>query len=130
MHEDGTHPANADPVRAGLTGRCPRCGRGQLFDGFLTTAPNCASCGLDFSFIDAGDGPAVFVMLIVGFVVCGLALWVEVVWSPSLLVHFLIWIPLALLLCLPLLRGLKGLLIALQFKHSAAEGRIDTHDRD
>ena len=115
----------ADPARAGLLGRCPRCGEGKLFSGFLTVAPRCTRCDLDFAFIDSGDGPAVFVILIIGFVVCGLALWVEVSFNPPLWVHFLLWLPAILALALPLLRGLKGLMIALQYKHRAAEGRID-----
>ena len=65
-----------EPIAAGLKGCCPRCGKGKLFSGFLTVAPRCENCGLDFSFADAADGPAIFVMLIIGFVVVGLALWV------------------------------------------------------
>ena len=122
------HPSSqvaADPARAGLLGGCPRCGEGKLFAGFLTVAPRCTRCDLDFAFIDTGDGPAVFVILIIGFVVCGLALWVEVAFNPPLWVHLLLWLPLILGLALPLLRALKGLMIALQYKHRAAEGRID-----
>jgi uncharacterized protein (DUF983 family) len=114
-----------DSARAGLLGRCPRCGEGRLFSGFLTVAPRCKNCDLDYAFIDSGDGPAVFVILIIGFVVCGLALWVEVAFNPPLWVHLLLWLPLILALALPLLRALKGLMIALQYKHRAAEGRID-----
>jgi uncharacterized protein (DUF983 family) len=120
-HDLGT----VDSARAGLLGRCPRCGEGRLFSGFLTVAPRCKNCDLDYAFIDSGDGPAVFVILIIGFVVCGLALWVEVAFNPPLWVHLLLWLPLILALALPLLRALKGLMIALQYKHRAAEGRID-----
>lgn len=118
-------PRQVDPARAGLLGRCPRCGEGKLFAGFLTVAPRCSNCDLDFAFIDSGDGPAVFVILIIGFVVCGLALWVEVSFNPPLWVHLVIWLPLILALALPLLRALKGLMIGLQYKHRAAEGRLD-----
>jgi uncharacterized protein (DUF983 family) len=120
-HDLGT----VDPARAGLLGRCPRCGEGRLFSGFLTVAPRCKNCDLDYAFIGSGDGPAVFVILIIGFVVCGLALWVEVAFNPPLWVHLLLWLPLILALALPLLRALKGLMIALQYKHRAADGRID-----
>ena len=82
-------------------------------------------CGLDFSFADAADGPAIFVMLIIGFVVVGLALWVEVSYGPPLWLHFLLWIPLTLVLCLPSLRLIKGVLITLQYANKAAEGRLD-----
>lgn len=125
MSDHPSHHVAADPVRAGLLGRCPRCGEGKLFAGFLTVAPRCTRCDLDFAFIDSGDGPAVFVILIIGFVVCGLALWVEVAFNPPLWVHFVLWLPAILALALPLLRALKGLMIALQYKHRAAEGRID-----
>lgn len=125
MSENRPHQALTDPTRAGLLGRCPRCGEGKLFAGFLTVAPRCSNCDLDYAFIDSGDGPAVFVILIIGFVVCGLALWVEVSFNPPLWVHLVLWLPLILALALPLLRALKGLMFALQYKHRAAEGRLD-----
>lgn len=114
-----------DALRAGVTGRCPRCGQGRLFAGFLTVAPSCNVCDLDYGFADAGDGPAVFVILIVGFIVVGLALWMEVTLSPALWVHFLLWIPLTLVLSLGALRIIKGLLITYQFRNRAEEGRLD-----
>ncbi|MCR4266749.1 DUF983 domain-containing protein [Nitratireductor sp. ZSWI3] len=114
-----------DPVSAGLGGRCPRCGEGRLFSGFLTVGRRCGNCGLDYGFADAGDGPAVFVILIIGFIVVGLALWMEVTLSPPLWVHFLLWIPLTLVLALTALRLIKGLLIALQYRNKAAEGKLD-----
>ena len=77
--------------------RCPRCGKGKLFDGFLTLAPRCEACGLDYSFVDAGDGPAVFVMFIAGFIVVGSALVVEVMYEPPYWVHAVLWLPLILL---------------------------------
>ena len=117
--------APVDPVKAGLFGRCPRCGEGRLFDGFLTVGERCGNCRLDYSFADAGDGPAVFVILIIGFVVVGLALWMEVSLNPPLWLHFLLWIPLTLVLSLTALRLIKGLLIVLQYRNKAAEGRLD-----
>ena len=126
MAEDPRYYAEADPVKAATRGRCPRCGEGKLFAGFLTLAKRCSHCGLDYEFADSGDGPAVFVILIIGFVVCGLALWLEVSLSPPLWVHFLLWVPLTLILCLPLLRILKGTMIGLQYKNHAAEGRLSS----
>ena len=121
---DADHP-RANPVEAGLRGRCPRCGKGRLFSGLLAVRSGCDVCGLDYAFADAADGPAVFAILFVGFVVVGLALWLEVSYDPPLWLHFVIWIPLTVLLCLPALRLLKGVLIALQFANRAAEGRLD-----
>lgn len=117
--------APVDPTRAGLAGRCPRCGEGKLFKGFLAVGDSCSNCRLDYSFADAGDGPAVFVILIIGFIVVGLALWMEVSVNPPLWVHFMLWIPLTLILSLSALRLLKGLLIVLQYRNKAAEGRLE-----
>ena len=75
------------PCATGLAGRCPRCGEGKLFDGFLKLRPRCDACGLDFSFADSADGPAVFIMLIAGFVVLALALCVEITYEPPIWLH-------------------------------------------
>ncbi|MDR3465253.1 MAG: DUF983 domain-containing protein [Xanthobacteraceae bacterium] len=115
---------SVSPYVAGLTCRCPRCGKGKLFDGFLALAPRCDRCGLDYAFIDAGDGPAIFVMLIAGFIVVAAALVVEVKYQPPLWVHAALWGPLILATTLLPLRLMKALLIALQFHHRAAEGRL------
>ena len=115
-----------DPISAGLAGRCPRCGEGRLFSGFLTIGKRCSNCGLDYSFADAGDGPAVFVILIIGFIVVGLALWLEVSFNPPLWLHFLLWVPLTLVLSLTSLRLIKGVLVTLQYRNKAAEGRLDS----
>ena len=115
-------------VARGLTGRCPRCGEGRLFAGFLTVRPSCEACGLDYAFADAGDGPAVFVILIAGFIVAGSALIAEVLYQPPLWAHALLWGPLAVIVCVGPLRPLKGLLIALQYHFQAAEGRLERKD--
>jgi uncharacterized protein (DUF983 family) len=112
-------------VVTGLSGRCPRCGRGKLFAGFLALRRQCEQCGLDFSFADSADGPAFFVMFISGFIVAGSALIVEVLYAPPYWVHALLWGPLILLTTLAPLRPVKGLLIALQYHHKAAEGRLE-----
>jgi uncharacterized protein (DUF983 family) len=96
-----------------------------LFSGLLKVAPRCEVCDLDYSFADAGDGPAVFVILIIGFIVVGLALWMEVSFNPPLWLHFLLWIPLTVVLSLSGLRLIKGVLITLQYANRAAEGRLD-----
>ena len=128
MPEDTALHAPVDAARSAMLGRCPQCGGGKLFDGYLRLAPRCTHCGLDYAFIDAGDGPAVFVILFIGFIVVGLALFVEVSYGPPLWVHLLLWLPLTLALCLPLLRILKGLMIGLQYKNHAAEGRLGGDD--
>lgn len=93
--------------------------------GFLQTADHCKVCGLDFKFIDSGDGPAVFVILIVGFLVVGLALLMEVLWQPPLWLQMLILGPLTIGLSLGMIRPLKGWLIARQYQMKAAEGRVE-----
>ena len=123
-----TIPAKAggpSVVYASLLGRCPRCGNGKLFGGFLDIAPACSACGLDFSHFEAGDGPAVFVILIVGAIVAGGALVTEVRFHPPYWVHALIWLPAIIILSLGLLRPLKAGLIVLQYKHRAEEGRLE-----
>lgn len=108
---------------ASLMARCPRCGRGGLFAGYLSVARACKSCGLDYSGFEAGDGPAVFAILIVGAIVTGGALITEVAFQPPYWVHALIWGPMLLILTFGLLRPLKAGLIVLQYKHRAEEGR-------
>ncbi len=125
MPQDEAHYPPQDAVATGLCGHCPRCGNGRLFDGLLKVRPRCTACGLDYAFADAGDGPAVFVMLLVGFLVVGFALWFEFTFHPPVWLHFFITLPFAVIVCLGSLRALKGLLIALQYKHNASEGRID-----
>jgi uncharacterized protein (DUF983 family) len=119
-----SHIKPPNPILAGLACRCPRCGKGKMFSGFLGLKPSCEACGLDYSFIDAGDGPAVFVILFSGFVVVGAALVVELRYAPPLWVHAVLWVPLILLTTLVPLRAMKGVLIALQYHHKAAEGRL------
>lgn len=122
---DPAHYPPVDPIRAGLAARCPRCGDGALFAGFLAMRDHCPKCDLDYAFADSGDGPAAFVILIIGFIVVGLALYVEVSYQPPLWLHFLFWIPLAIGLSLWAMRLAKGMLITLQYSNKAAEGRLD-----
>lgn len=112
------------PYVAGLTCRCPRCGKGRLFKGFLTIEKRCDNCGLDYGFVDSGDGPAIFVIFVVGFVVIGLAVVTEAIFHPAPYVHLMLWIPATLILSIALLRPFKATLIALQYHHRAEEGRL------
>lgn len=105
------------PVRAGLLCRCPRCGEGPLYDGYLKIRAACARCGLDFAFLDSGDGPAVFVIFILGAVVVGLALAVETLIGPPLWVHAVLWSLVTLAGALAMLPPFKAVLVALQYRH-------------
>jgi len=111
------HYPPISPFRAGLLCRCPRCGEGRVFRGFLTVAERCAVCGLALSRHDVGDGPAVFVILILGFLVVGLAILVEAKAAPPLWVHAVVWPPFILIMAIAMLRPLKAILLALQFRH-------------
>jgi uncharacterized protein (DUF983 family) len=104
---------------------CPRCGNGRLFDGFLALKPSCQSCGLSYDFADAGDGPAVFVILGAGAAMAALILWTEVTYEPPIWLHMVVFLPLTLVVCLAMLRPLKAALIHRQYATRAAEGRID-----
>ena len=108
----------------GLKGKCPRCGCGNLFKGFLSVADNCSSCGLGFEFADAGDGATWFVMFVASAVTLGAVLWVEFTFQPAYWVHGLVAIPLAIGLPLLLLGPGKAILINQQYKTNAAPGKI------
>jgi uncharacterized protein (DUF983 family) len=112
------------PISRGLACRCPRCGQDKVFAGFLTLKPRCERCGLDYSFADAADGPAVFVIFLSGFIVVFAALVVEFVFEPPYWVHAVLWLPLILVTTLLPLRPMKSLMVALQYHHKAAEGRL------
>ncbi len=104
-------------LRAAIGCRCPRCGRGALFEGILQVRPICAVCGLDFSAEDAGDGPAVFVILVLGLIVVALAAFVEIEFSPPIWLHLMLWTPLIVVGAIAMLRPFKAGLIALQYRH-------------
>ena len=112
------------PMQTGIRGRCPRCGQGHLFKGFLTLAPQCEACGLDYSFADPADGPAFFVICFACVPSVALAVWLEVAFGASLLTQLLVTGPFMLLTCVPPLRPLKGWLVASQFFYKAEEGKL------
>lgn len=118
-------PAPVSAALAGLAGRCPACGKGRLFHGFIALRPACEACGLDYGFADSGDGPAVFVTLLGGFVALAAVLWFEFAIEPPFWMHLVVSLPVTVLVCLALLRLMKGLLIALQHRNAAAEARLD-----
>lgn len=122
MNRSAIHPPA--PIPTGLRGRCPACGEGHLFRGFLAFKPACEACGQDFTVFDSADGPAFFVMSTVGFVVVGVALWMEITYEPPIWVHALVAGSLAIGLSLLMVRPLKGMLAAIQFANKAAQGRF------
>jgi uncharacterized protein (DUF983 family) len=125
MTEPATTAAPPSLLVVGLAARCPRCGQGPLFRSGLILREKCERCSLSYAFADAGDGPAVFAIFILGFLVLGGALWVEFRLEPAVWVHVVLWGLLTPLLALGLLRVLKASLIALQYKHNAGEGRLE-----
>ena len=113
------------PFATGFACRCPRCGEGPLFTGFVKPVSRCESCGEDLSFAAATEGLAVFIILIVGFVIVGAAATVEGLFHPPPFVHLLLWLPSTVILSLLLLRPLKATMVALQYHNRAGEGRLD-----
>jgi uncharacterized protein (DUF983 family) len=113
------------PILAGLAGRCPNCGKGPLFKGFIKVADRCKACGFDLKAADSGDGPAVFIVLIVGCIVVFGALFVDLAYNPPIWVLLAGTLASTVALCLLLLRPFKGVLVALQFHHRASEARND-----
>jgi len=124
---EATYP-RVSPFSAGLACRCPRCGRGPLYAGFLTVAERCVVCGLDLKKADSGDGPAVFLIFILGAVVVPLAFLVESLFTPPYWVHLVLWPPVILAGALAMLRPAKGLLIALQYHHRASDSGTEDYD--
>lgn len=124
MADDKDFPP-IDIARIALSACCPRCGGSGLFNGVSKLKPACAACGFDYTKVDPGDGAQIFVILLVSFLVVGLALYTEVTYSPGLWVHFVVFGPLAIGLSLWLLRTIKALLIGLQYHNNAHQGVID-----
>jgi len=123
MHDHAHYPPLV-PWQVGIRGRCPRCGEGRLFNGFLTLAPKCEVCGLDYSFADPADGPAFFVICFACVPSVLFAVWAQVTFEPSMWFHVFVSLPVVLATCIPPLRPLKGWLVASQFYHKAEEGRL------
>ena len=108
---------------AALFALCPQCGARGLFDGLTKFAPRCRACGLDFAKFNVGDGPAAFLTLIVGALITGLAIWLELAWQPPFWVHVLLWVPLTAAAVVWGLRAGKAALLAAEFQRKAGEGR-------
>ena len=116
--EPPPNSSGISPLAAGLLCRCPRCGRGALYQGLLAVAPRCRVCDLDLAALDSGDGPAAFAILFLGLIVVGLALVIEVRFAPPLWVHAVLWLPLILVGAIAILRPLKATMVALHYTHT------------
>ena len=121
-------PAPADKAAPSLAaasaeGLCPRCGAKTLFGGVVQFAPSCSVCGLDFSRFNVGDGPAAFLILIIGALLCIGAIWLELAAEPAWWVH-LVWVPIGLGLTLAGLRFGKASLLYQEYHQQAEEGRL------
>ncbi|WP_319530930.1 DUF983 domain-containing protein [uncultured Cohaesibacter sp.] len=125
---EGNKGGKGSVMTSALKGKCPRCGEGSLYKGFLKIADHCDVCDLDYSFADSGDGPAVFVIMIVGFLATGGVLYTEFTYEPPLWLLLLIWGPLTVILCLAFLYWLKGALIAQQYHTKAEQGRTASEE--
>ncbi len=122
------HHQVAPLIQVALAARYPRCGRGPLFNGFLTVADSCSVCHLGFVGHDTGDGPAFFIMLPLCIIVAVLALYVDMTFAPPLWLHGLIWPPLIIGFVGLTLRPVKALMIALQYRHRDVEN-IDSSNQ-
>lgn len=118
--------ASPNPFLAGLLCRCPRCGKGPVFCGFLKVCERCATCGLDLSKADSGDGPVVFILLIVGAIGCFGILFTEMAFHPPIWLELLFWMPAIGGLSLAALRPFKSTMIALQIHNAASEAGRET----
>lgn len=116
-----TETSKPSPHIAALKGRCPNCGEGRLYAGYLKLNGKCDVCGQDLAKFDQADGPAVFVMFLVGFLVVIPMLIVELSFQPPYWVHAVLWVPWTVVWVLILLRPVKSLLVAQQFIHKAEE---------
>ncbi len=118
------HEGQPGIAQAALFGLCPNCGASGLFGGLTKFAPICRACGLDFSSFNVGDGPAAFLTLIIGALLVGLAVWLELTFAPPFWVHVLLWVPLTIAAVIAGLRAGKATLLAVEFQRAAGEGRI------
>lgn len=130
MHDPQLPKGQSGLVQAALFGECPACGARTLFAGWVRFAPRCRACGHDFSAYNVGDGPAAFLILVIGAIVCALALVLQVKVSPPFWVHILLWVPFTTALVLLSLRVSKAAMLIHEARAQVREGRIDTGEDD
>lgn len=124
-----TEKSRGSLVKSTFAGKCPNCGEGSLYKSFLKLDEQCEHCGLDYGFADAGDGPAVFVIMIVGLIATGGVLYSEFAFEPPWWLHVLIWGPATVGLSLVFLYWLKGALVAQQYFTKAEPGQWNKGDQ-
>jgi uncharacterized protein (DUF983 family) len=115
-------------VQVGLGSLCPRCGAKTLYVGMIKFAPRCTACGLDFDAFNVGDGPAAFLTLIIGTLICIAAITLELTVHPPMWLHILLWPPITILAVIASLRVAKGMLLASEYRNHAGEGRVSVID--
>ena len=115
--------SDLSPVQTAARCVCPRCGKGPLFSQLLNLRETCSACGLSYKFIDTGDGPAVFAIFILGFLMLGGAMIAHFSYDMPLWLVYASFAVLTPLVAVALLRYLKALLIALQYRNKAEEAR-------
>ncbi|MHA6318053.1 DUF983 domain-containing protein [Altererythrobacter sp. CAU 1778] len=120
---DSSETPEGQPAKreAALLGLCPRCGERTLFAGMVKFAPRCGNCGLDFDQFNVGDGPAAFLITIVGGIASALAIWVEIAFAPPFWLHIILWVPLVFGLTVGGLRIGKGWLLQQEYRNRARE---------
>ncbi|MEP7222723.1 MAG: DUF983 domain-containing protein [Novosphingobium sp.] len=109
---------------AALLGLCPQCGAKTLFGGLTNFADKCRACGLDFTRYNVGDGPAAFLTLIIGALVVGLAVWLELAFHPPFWVHVILWVPFTAGAVIAGLRACKAWLLGAEYRRSAGQGKL------
>ena len=125
MQPDAPESGRPSIAEAALLGLCPRCGARTLFSGWTAFAQRCRACGLDFARFNVGDGPAAFLILIIGALVAGLAIWLQLAVEPAFWVHVLLWVPLTTALVILGLRASKAALLAAEYRNKAGEAGRD-----
>jgi uncharacterized protein (DUF983 family) len=122
--------ASTEPtiVQVGLRSVCPRCGAKTLYVGMIKFAPRCTACGLDFDAFNVGDGPAAFLTLIIGTLICIAAITLELAAHPPMWLHIVLWPPITIGLVIASLRLAKGMLLASEYRNHAREGRVSLDD--
>ena len=116
-------------LKTGLACRCPRCGKGALFTGYLTLRTECPECGLSYGFADPADGPAFFVMTAVGLVGMILLMAFDFIVHPPIWVHAVVTLPILVAMCMGCLRPFKAWLVAEQYVHKAAPPEFSSNGK-
>jgi uncharacterized protein (DUF983 family) len=106
-----TTPSFLTALGRGVCNRCPVCGEGKVFQGFLRVVPECSACGAPLGLLRADDAPPYVVIFLVGHLLFPGVFWVERTYEPPMWLHMVIWLPLFAVLCTLLLRPAKGAVV-------------------